>query len=609
MILSTALTAPATSPLAIALGTVVNDGATPMSADFTLTFGALLTDAVGGPGENGTPPGQAVTALILAAPVAPHRQALAASGTALPIPPALDGDNPTVADANATPVETPEEPGIDPLVALLVPDAAVVPPRHMRASTAVAARAEREPAKATPATDTAIAPSQVTARNALLIARRGDKPADQGKTANESDRPTVDPDLPADNDAAPSPPMVVADTAAPVPSLSPVTLGDASPVVQPTASPKLADRSLAIQAAAQKGTSSVRPEVTAAGPGTVDATAHGSDGSMPPATPASPVIPASGPSTAPAPAAPPATRAAPATAAAPAHGQPQTLVATATPASSPAHPLSAPPGRGDPAQPQPAAAPAIDMIVQPQPPATRGLTTPAVDTQRLDRNPQAEMPVTVGQAIPAQPPVARSVPAVPLTQGPAMQVFSAAIAAARRDDRSPAELRALDASASNQPMTDTMRAVAASPDAQQAPLDMRQERWPHAMIDRITHLRDTAAAIAASAADTRIRLVPDALGTIDVSITRDGDSVAVRFQAEHAATRALLQDQQGRLSEIAESRGLRLSGSSVDAGSANAGQQQQQQAARQSAPLPSAPPRASTSDTETVDTVDQGRVA
>ena len=35
----------------------------------------------------------------------------------------------------------------------------------------------------------------------------------------------------------------------------------------------------------------------------------------------------------------------------------------------------------------------------------------------------------------------------------------------------------------------------------------------------------------------------------------------------------------------------------------------QQQAARQSAPLPSAPPRASTSDTETVDTVDQGRVA
>lgn len=192
-----------------------------------------------------------------------------------------------------------------------------------------------------------------------------------------------------------------------------------------------------------------------------------------------------------------------------------------------------------------------------------------------------------------------------------MQVFGAAIAAAQRDEHNSADQRTLDsATAPLQPMTETARGVAAAGAAQQAPLDMRQERWPHAMVDRIEHLRDTAAAISASAADTKIRLVPDALGTIDVSITRDGDSVAVRFQAEHAATRALLQDQQGRLADIAESRGLRLSGSTVDAGGAQAGQQQQpqQQAARQST-IPGAPPRASTSDPVMTDDVDTGRVA
>ncbi|MDE0879253.1 MAG: flagellar hook-length control protein FliK [Sphingomonas bacterium] len=196
----------------------------------------------------------------------------------------------------------------------------------------------------------------------------------------------------------------------------------------------------------------------------------------------------------------------------------------------------------------------------------------------------------------------------PVTQGPALQVFGAAIAAARRSERSATDAAGLDPADTFQPIAETTRVIAATGSAQQAALDMSQDRWPHSMVDRIVHLRDTAAAISASAADTKIRLVPDALGTIDVSITRDGDAVAVRFQAEHAATRALLHDQQGRLADIAESRGLRLSGSSVDTGSANAGQQQQQ-AARQPAPLPSAPPRATTSDTVTVQEAESGRVA
>lgn len=200
-----------------------------------------------------------------------------------------------------------------------------------------------------------------------------------------------------------------------------------------------------------------------------------------------------------------------------------------------------------------------------------------------------------------------SLATVPITQGPAIQVFGAAIAAARRNERGTADDRTIDP-ASLQPVVDAAHpTVAATGGAQQAPLDLRQDRWPHAMIDRIEYLRDTAAAATASAADTRIRLIPDALGTIDVSITRDGDSVAVRFQAEHAGTRALLQDSQARLADIADARGLRLSGTSVDAGSAGTGQQQR--ALQQQPTLPSPPRRAPTRDSATADDADAGRVA
>jgi len=199
----------------------------------------------------------------------------------------------------------------------------------------------------------------------------------------------------------------------------------------------------------------------------------------------------------------------------------------------------------------------------------------------------------------------------PLAQGPAVQVFSAAIAAARRDERSAADDRAIDP-ATLQPAAATTRAIVTPTGAaQHAPLDMRQDRWPHAMIDRIETLREAAAAT--GVADTKIRLVPDALGAIDISITRDGDAVSVRFQAEHAATRTLLQESQTKLADIAESRGLRLSGSSVDGGGAGAGSgagQQQQRAPQQPQPtLPGAPRRTSISDTATADDADSGRVA
>ena len=153
-------------------------------------------------------------------------------------------------------------------------------------------------------------------------------------------------------------------------------------------------------------------------------------------------------------------------------------------------------------------------------------------------------------AVPVQPPVDR------MAQGPAtLADFTAPAPHAPRrdpDDAAPAPIQ-LAASAP--------APVASTADAQQSALDLRQERWPHAMIDRIERLRD-----AADATDTRIRLVPDALGQVDVAVRRDGDTVHVHFTAEQAATRTLLADAQPRLAEIAEARGLRLGQTGVDGG-------------------------------------------
>ncbi|MEG8053104.1 flagellar hook-length control protein FliK [Sphingomonas aerolata] len=192
-----------------------------------------------------------------------------------------------------------------------------------------------------------------------------------------------------------------------------------------------------------------------------------------------------------------------------------------------------------------------------------------------------------------QPPAAATQPQ-PGTVASAAQVFGAAIqAAAQRRD----EPRLQDDTTLLAPLAaaGTVHALAPTMDVQ-APLDMRQERWPAAMIERIDILRD-----AANATDTRIRLIPDALGTIDVSVRRDGDTVHVHFAAEQAATRSLLQEAQPRLTELADARGLKLSQGSVDTG---AGQQQQRTATPHQ---PSAPARAragtaTAPDTDSTDT-------
>ncbi len=114
-------------------------------------------------------------------------------------------------------------------------------------------------------------------------------------------------------------------------------------------------------------------------------------------------------------------------------------------------------------------------------------------------------------------------------------------------------------------------AIAAAGGAQQAGIDLTRDPGLHRMIDRIETLRD-----AADARDTRIRLIPDSLGPVDVSVRQDGPdgngAVRVHFSAAEAATRQLIADAQPRLTELAEARGVRIERATVDGGQSGDGQ-------------------------------------
>lgn len=204
-----------------------------------------------------------------------------------------------------------------------------------------------------------------------------------------------------------------------------------------------------------------------------------------------------------------------------------------------------------------------------------------------------DAPVLAAGTPAAQPPV-------PAAQ-PASQAFAAAILAASHRQRAAGE--------DDRPVTTATLATALGAvteathrpivqpagDAQRAPLDLRQDAGLQAMIDRIEVLRDDA-----DSRDTRIRLVPDALGAVDIAVRKHGDTLHVHFTAESAATRTLLSDAQPRLSELAEARGVRIAQSSVDGGGTGAGRQPHPPVPI----LPAAPARAATDgDTET--TTDQ----
>ncbi|WP_144037059.1 flagellar hook-length control protein FliK [Sphingomonas sp. TZW2008] len=226
------------------------------------------------------------------------------------------------------------------------------------------------------------------------------------------------------------------------------------------------------------------------------------------------------------------------------------------------------------ASPSPAVAQTVNGTVG-VPPTAIALSDAAVVSEPAIAAERTSIPAKDGQTASTRPvaatvalPSADQLP-TPSRVAPAAQMFAAAIQRAVRADRRPAE-PALAAPLLGDAAPLALPAVAAAETSRHAALDMARANWPGAMIERIERLRD-----AADAADTSIRLVPDRLGAIDVSLRRDGDTVAVQFTAQAAETRQLLADAQPRLSEMAEAKGLRLSLHAGDGGSA-AGQSQSQ---------------------------------
>jgi len=149
-------------------------------------------------------------------------------------------------------------------------------------------------------------------------------------------------------------------------------------------------------------------------------------------------------------------------------------------------------------------------------------------------------------------------------------LFALAMAPERRPAREGESSQPGDLTAAATLLTpaDAAQLVAKPGQAERQALDMGRQDWPQKMIDRIEALRDDA-----NANDTSIRLKPDALGRIDVSLRTHADgAVTVRFAAEQPTTRALLADAAPQLNAAAEARGIRLTGTSVDlSGSGMAG--------------------------------------
>jgi flagellar hook-length control protein FliK len=247
------------------------------------------------------------------------------------------------------------------------------------------------------------------------------------------------------------------------------------------------------------------------------------------------------------------------------------------------HPAFAlPEGAAVPAEP---AAPAIVADAMkaeaPEAPVRIDTVTAPVPDAKIELRPHVGALVRpVGQT--GQQPVTPQVAAASL-----MAVQGEALPQPRRTTTRDLAATALTAANPLEPRTNI---VAPTTDAQQPALDMHRQEWMTNMIDRIDALRDSS-----GSRETNIRLSPDALGTVDVSIRQEGDRVHVRIHAATPEARALLAEAHPRLAELAEAKGIRLGQTDFQAGSSgqNAGQQGQRQDAPR-APISATPASART---------------
>lgn len=165
---------------------------------------------------------------------------------------------------------------------------------------------------------------------------------------------------------------------------------------------------------------------------------------------------------------------------------------------------------------------------------------------------------------------------------------------------SPAERTAAQPVASDSPQAPAPVAVAAAPigiaaapavEAPRAPspqtpvLDTGRAEWLDTLVDRIEEARSTGPVRV-----THMKLLPDALGALDVRIRLEGERVHVTFTTDSPEARAIIADAAPKLAEMAEARGVRLGQTQVDLGAGAGGGGQQRAAGGRDADLPAAPP-------------------
>lgn len=217
----------------------------------------------------------------------------------------------------------------------------------------------------------------------------------------------------------------------------------------------------------------------------------------------------------------------------------------ATPAQAP---NPAPQGSPDLTQPKP-----LEQTVQTVP-ETLAAADPAPGPIKADAQSERHVDARLAFKAPAQPlTVAPTLEVSPIAR-PAAETFAAAMFATtepakrRPDDAQPDALSLAVADTKPAPI-----AIHAPSESQHAPLDTRRDDWMGKMIEQIETMQEDG-----GVRETRMRLMPEALGRVDVTIRHDGDKVSVQLTAETPAARALLAESAPKLAELAQARGLNL---------------------------------------------------
>jgi flagellar hook-length control protein FliK len=161
---------------------------------------------------------------------------------------------------------------------------------------------------------------------------------------------------------------------------------------------------------------------------------------------------------------------------------------------------------------------------------------------------------------------AAAIPA-PISQPIADQIVAAFELPQTRTSRAAADpqvdLSTLAASATG---TQTAAAVTATGPGQDAMLDTRDQQWTAKMIDKIEALQGGG-----PVRETRLSLMPEGLGKVDISIRQDDAGLHVQFNTDTQAARQLIADAQPKLAEIAQERGIRLGSTSVESNATGTG--------------------------------------